>query len=238
LLEAFILGFGAGIAATPHCLGMCGGFPLYLAKSGGKGRAVSRQVLFVLGKSFTYVFLGVMAASLGVIVLKNTSLASIAPVLRIAAGVITLIFGLLMLGFRLPSIKPLQGIVETGFVRSLFGGLLVSPSPAAALCLGLGTGFLPCPLPMGMLAVAATSQNIFYAIALMAGVGLGTSPGLIAVGLFGIGLDRKFAKVGMRAAGIVVVAVGLLAIGRATGIISPHHPVNHAIPSCCQGHSE
>ena len=234
----FLLGLTAGIAATPHCLGMCGGFPLHLAKSSGERGVVLRQMLFVIGKSFTYVFLGTLAASLGLIVFKNTNLASYAPVLRLIAGLITVTFGLIMLGFRLPSIKPLQNISDTGFIRGLFGGLFSRPSPAVAFTLGLGVGFLPCPLPMGMLAVAAASHDIPQAVALMAGVGLGTAPGLLAVGLFGVGLDRKFAKIGMRAAGVLVLSIGLLTIGRTTGIIHKSNPINHTIPSCCQGHNK
>jgi len=232
---SFLLGLGAGIAATPHCLGMCGGFPLHLARSSKGERVAPRQVLFILGKSFTYIFLGTLAAALGVVLFKDTTLAKGAPLLRVIAGSITLLFGLMMLGFRLPPIKKLQGISDTGMVRGLFGGLFTSPSPAAAFVLGLGVGFLPCPLPMGMLATAAISHSIPHGMALMAGVGIGTAPGLLGVGLFGIGLDRKLRGVGMRAAGVVVLAIGLLTVGRATGLIAkPHSPT--VIAPCCQEH--
>lgn len=234
MLKFFLMGLAAGIAATPHCLGMCGGFPLHLAKSSGKGVSALRQVLFVIGKMFTYVFLGTLAAALGVILLKNTSLASAAPALRITIGAITVVFGLAMLGVKLPSIRVLQGISDRGLVRDLLGGLINSPSPAAAFLLGLGVGFLPCPLPMGMLALSAASHSVPHGVALMAGVGLGTAPGLLAVGLFGVGLD-KFAKFGMKAAGLVVLALGLLTIARATGIVQHHGTVAHVLPPCCCG---
>ena len=232
---SFLLGLVAGISATPHCLGMCGGFPLHLAKSSGKGQVFLRQLLFVMGKSVTYMFLGALAASLGVIVLKDTQLAKAAPVIRLAAGIITLIFGLLMLGIKLPSIKPLQNISDAGFIKSIFGGLLISPGPLSALVLGLCVGFIPCPLPIVMLGVSAASHNVLYGIILMAGVGVGTAPGLLGVGLCGAGLNRRFAKVGMKLAGVVVVSIALLTIGRASGMIPKAHPINYAIPSCCGG---
>lgn len=232
---SFIIGFMAGLAATPHCLGMCGGFPLHLAKSSREGKAALRQLLFVVGKSFTYMFLGALAASVGVVLLKDTSLARSAPLLRLAAGFLTLLFGILMLGFRLPSFRPLKGIADTGFVRGIFGGILVNPHPAAALALGLAAGFLPCPLPLIMLGIAATYHDVLHGIMLMAGVGLGTAPGLLAVGLFGVGVDRKFARTGMRVVGVIVIAIGLLTIGRASGLMPKTHPVNHTIPSCCEG---
>lgn len=235
---AFLVGLVAGAAATPHCLGMCGGFPLHLAKSSVRGRAVLRQVLFVTGKSFTYVFLGALASALGVIFFKNTALASAAPVARTIAGAVTVIFGLLMLGFKLPAIKLLQGIADAEIVKGAFGAILVNPSPGAAFVLGLGTGFLPCPLPLVMLASAAASHSVPQGMALMAGVGLGTAPGLLAVGLLGVGLDRKLTRFGMRAAGVIVVMIGLLTIGRATGIIAKNHAVNHVAPPCCEGRAE
>jgi len=224
MLATFLTGLIGGLLNTPHCLGMCGGFPLHLAKSSGDGKAALRQILFVAGKTFTYIFLGAMASALGVILFKNSSIAPFAPVLRTVAGLVTIAFGLLMLGFRLPPIRALQGVSEAGLVRSVFGGLFTSTSPVAAFTLGLGVGFLPCPLPMGLLAVAALSHNVLHGMLLMGGMGIGTAPGLLAVGLLGAGLDRRFAKVGMRAAGVVLIGIGLMTLGKVVGII----PVSHS----------
>ncbi len=223
MLAAFLTGLVAGVLNTPHCLGMCGGFPLHLAKSSKTGKVTLRQLLFIAGKTFTYIFLGAMAAALGVVVFKDTSIASFAPVLRVAAGLITITFGLLMVGVKLPSLKALQGISEAGFIRSLFGGLFSSPGPTAAFTLGLGVGFLTCPLPMGLLAIAALSHNVPHGMVLMAGMGIGTAPGLLAVGLFGVGLDRRFAQVGMRAAGAVLILIGLLTLAKVVGVVPVPH---------------
>jgi sulfite exporter TauE/SafE len=88
-----------------------------------------------------------------------------------------------------------------------------------------------------MLGIAALSHHLPSGIALMAGVGLGTAPGLLMVGLFGAGLNRSYARVGMRAAGVIVVALGLLTIGRATGIVHAKSAVNKVIPPCCGEHA-
>ncbi|MDO8588187.1 MAG: sulfite exporter TauE/SafE family protein [Armatimonadota bacterium] len=226
---AFIVGLAAGFAATPHCLGMCGGFPLQLARSSHRRLATLRQALFVIGKTFTYMFLGALASALGIVLLKDTSLAAAA--LRAAGGLITVVFGLSMVGVRIPSIGPLRRISDMGVVRGLFAPVLASPGPAAALTLGLGVGFLPCPLPLAMLAAAAASHNVTYGMALMAGVGLGTAPGLLAVGLFGVGLDRRFARFGMKAAGCIVIMIGLLTLGRV--VVTAARPAAEGIPPCC-----
>jgi len=237
MLGAFVIGLVAGISMTPHCLGMCGGFPLHLAKPSKISAVAIRLVLFVIGKSVTYMFLGSLAAALGVVLLRDTSIASAAPALRLTAGIITMIFGLMMLGLRLPAIKPLQGITDKLFLKPVFGPLLSNPGPSTALILGMCVGFLPCPLPIFMLGLATASQNVPYGILIMAGVGIGTAPGLLAAGFLGSGLFLKFAKVGMRAAGILVIAIAIFTIGRATGAIPKAHPINHVIPSCCGGNS-
>lgn len=256
MLTDFLLGFGAGIAATPHCLGMCGGFPLHLARPGSRGSAALRQVLFVAGKCFTYMFLGTLAAALGVVLLRDTRLAGAGPALRVAAGAITIFFGLLMVGVRWPfhhgsteggkhgregtpdresakGRKRGRGERE-GLGVSFLGGLVSAPGYASAFVLGLGVGFLPCPLPMGMLAAAAAMHSVPHGISLMAGVGLGTAPGLLAVGLFGMGLDWKLKRAGMRVAGLVVIAIGLLTIYRAMGSMPRSHIVDSVVPPCCQ----
>ncbi len=278
MLTSFLLGLGAGIAAAPHCLGMCGGFPIHLAKSpkSSAGRSIVRQLLFVGGKTLTYTFLGAMAAALGVVLFRDTRFSAWAPAMRIIAGSVTVLFGLVMLGVRLPRTKVLQsgvqscgdmgsaspecraqrGVSKGGLsggrasirstdraysalagsvlARNIFGPLLVSPGPGAALALGLGVGFLPCPLPMGMLAAAAVSHSVRHGILLMMGVGLGTAPGLVAAGILGAGLDRRFRKVGMRAAGLVVLVIGLMTIGHATGVIATPHASHNPAPCCCE----
>jgi sulfite exporter TauE/SafE len=249
---------------------MCGGFPLHLAKADARGSLPLRQTLFVAGKSMTYIFLGALAAALGVILLKSTPIARAAPALRIAAGAITFVFGMAMLGVpwrRLVSaFPPRKAPVKSGTARSggdegkgehgrteerkhgrqgsegavgrlfggMLGGLLNRPSPSSAFVLGLAVGFLPCPLPLGMLAIAAASHNVPTGIALMAGVGLGTAPGLLAVGLFGSGLNWKLKKTGMRTAGVIVSVIGLLTVCRAIGGIPRSHVVDSVVPSCCQ----
>jgi len=233
---AFWIGLAAGLAATPHCLGMCGGFPLHLARQTGRGKAILRPALFVLGKSFTYVFLGALAGAMGIILFRNTGLSVAAPAMRMAAGVLMVIIGLGLAGVRVPLPKLLPWRIGTGLGKGIFSGFLTSPGPLSAFLLGLGAGFLPCPLPMAMLAAAAAGHHVPAGMAMMAGVGLGTAPGLLAIGLFGVGLDRRFSRVGMRLAGIVVILMGLMILGRATGLVGTGHAAGHSPPACCGPH--
>jgi sulfite exporter TauE/SafE len=211
---------------------MCGGFSLYLSKSSSVRGGFVRGLLFVLGKMSTYAFLGALAAALGAIIFRNTPLEPYARLMRIGAGAITIAFGLAMLGLRFTALK-MPRVIDSGLIRSLFGGLSATRNPFAGLVLGLGAGFLPCPLPLGMLAIAAGSHSIPAGIALMVGVGAGTAPGLLAAGLVGAGLNRRFSQLGARAAGIVVLAIGILIVGRNVGILNHAHSIDKIVPSCC-----
>ena len=230
--SAFLIGLLAGFAAFPHCVGMCGGFALYLSKPQNPRGSMTRQILFLCGKTFTYIFLGVLASSLGKALFNGNSLSSASFILRILVGLLTVVFGLAMLGITLPA-SPLNGKFQDltkyieGFIKLPAGSGSIS-----AFGLGLGVGFLPCPLLMGMLAALVGLHNLFYGAALMAGVGFGTAPGLLAVGLLGTGLSHKFKVIGTRAVGVVVLAIGLLIIGRTTGLVSGT-PVDKVLPACC-----
>ncbi len=202
-------------------------------------QSLARLGLLVGGKCFTYVFLGAVAAWFGVIVFKNTTLSPAVPYVRLAAGVAIAVMGLSMIGVRLPKAKragpPPHPFLKGGganFAHTCIAPLLRNRSGTSAFVLGLGVGFLPCPLPMGMLAIAAANHHVLSGIALMAGVGVGTAPGLMAVGLFGAGLNRKLARIGMQAAGVLVLAIGLLMFARAAdALLRPNLPGN--LPPCC-----
>jgi hypothetical protein len=237
----FLTGLVAGIAATPHCLGMCGGFPLYLASSPRTRLTLLRQILFVTAKTFTYVFLGALAAAFGKVVLKDTPLLSLATLLKFAIGFLTVILGLAMLGVRIPIRRHPHAEMGADLVSSSLRRLFSSASPAAPFVIGLFAGFIPCPVPMGLLAgllAAPTgSHSIPHGIALMAGLGLGTSPGLLTAGVLGAGIERKFVRVGMKAVGVVVLAIGLLSLGRTTTAAFHARATGQAMPGCCEDHA-
>lgn len=241
MIVMFLLGLFGGLSATPHCLAMCGSFPLHLGRSTKKGSTVLRQLLFLTGKTCTYIFLGAVAGALGTVLFKDTAAARLIPTVRMTAGCLMLIFGISMLGFRLPSLrsnrKATSEIVIISLLRGLFRGLLISPTPISSFILGLAVGYLPCPLPLGMLAVAAVSHSVVAGMIIMAGVGLGTSPGLLGLGLFGAGIfggaKQRSANTASRIAGVIVIIFALLTVLHAAGV---NTPLDRTIPSCCREH--
>ncbi len=214
LYSGFLMGLLGGLAATAHCLGMCGGFPLHLSRAAA-GPVLARQLLYVLGKTFTYTFLGALFGALGNTLAESGLLPGSQNGLAIVAGVAIILFGLGMLGVRLPS--PLAGkwnAYEWGFIKSIYRQFFAHPSLGASFTLGLATGLLPCPITLAMLAVAAGSHSVVQGMLLLAGLGVGTAPGLLGVGLCGNLVSARWRRFGLRPAGIIVILLGLVTVAR------------------------
>jgi len=94
-----------------------------------------------------------------------------------------------------------------------------TPGPLASLLLGAATGILPCGIAMGMLAFAVATRSPLLGMAAMVGLGLGTSPVLLGIGLSASLLDSRLRLIGLRAAGALMVLLGVLAFLRPAGIL-------------------
>ncbi len=92
--------------------------------------------------------------------------------------------------------------------------MLASPSPASPLALGIFNAFLPCQLIYAFAARAAATASAIDGALLMVAFGLGTIPAMLT-----LGMTRVLARPRIRArlslaAGIVVVAFGVVTVLR------------------------
>jgi cytochrome c-type biogenesis protein len=192
--------------------------PGYLAFiAGGKGKVVRNAAAFVLGFSVVFILLGAFAGFLG---------AFIGPwreTLGQAAGIILIIFGLVMLGVRIPF---LSGQKNIGIPKWLSVG-----SPVSSMLIGalFALGWSPCigPVLGTVLLFASTSSTALQ--------------GAVLLGIFSIGLGLPFlltalllekaqaafqkwakaADVLSKVGGIVLIALGILmVIGRMDLLLS------------------
>lgn len=181
-----------------------------LTEEGGMDRALARKVFlssvaFVLGFGTVFVSLGAAATVLGQFIAENLE------ILRWAAGIIIIAFGLHYMGvFRIGFLdfekrfhvqaKP------TGFVG------------AYGLGLAFAFGWTPCvgPVLASILMVAATGESIFYGISLLsvyaAGIGVPFLIAALAVQPF-----MRFMIKFRRHMRKVEITIGLLLIG--TGVL-------------------
>jgi len=213
------------LAASIHCVGMCGGFVLAVSAPGRTPplALVGRQLLLQLGKATTYIFLGTLAGALGAAVTRSTTLAWAGRALTVLAGIVIILAGLTLLGWRSVS----DGRAVARWIAPVWnrvvGPLLVSRPRGSALIVGMAMGFLPCPLIYAGLAAAVAGASALLGASIMAGVSLGTIPALLLVAALGAVRPKRFGPWPLRIAGVLLVAAGLFALGRGLGLIQRHH---------------
>ena len=202
-MEQVLAALVTAALSFPHCLGMCGAFPLHLS---GSERPFSRQLCWHAGRIVTYVFLGFLFSGRVVPAAQN--------VLAVALGLVMVVMGLLLMG-ALPS-RFRAGETGEGFFASFIRQIFRAPTGAGALTLGLATGFLPCPIVLGFLAFSAQSGSVLTGMAVMAAVGVGTVWSLLVLGLTGSLFSARLRRWGAVASGVVLVLLGAATALRAT----------------------
>lgn len=212
------------LAASIHCVGMCGGFILAVS---GPGRTpplplVGRQLLLQLGKATSYMFLGALAGALGAAVMKSGALAWTGRGLSLIAGVAIALAGLTLLGWRS---TPDAGVARwlAPVWNRVVSPLLVSRPRGSALVVGMAMGFLPCPLVYAGLAAAVAGGSALFGASIMAGVALGTIPALALVAALGAVRPVRLGPWPVRVAGALLIAAGAFTLVRGFGVLHHHH---------------
>ncbi|MEZ4703187.1 MAG: sulfite exporter TauE/SafE family protein [Rhodothermales bacterium] len=208
----------AGLLGGAHCIGMCGGFPLMIAHlSPDTGSRTARMGLYGLGKTVSYMALGLVAGGGGALMHLlmggQQILAGILGGLLIVAGV-TYLFGQRGLaGSRLVA----RG---TAWLAAALKRLFDRGGATGALSVGLMNGLLPCPLVYAMLLRAGAAATPLDGALTMGLFGLGTLPAL-----FGLAWAGQFIKPYWRqrinvVTGLLLIALGIMTILRGMGA---HH---------------
>jgi sulfite exporter TauE/SafE len=70
-----------------------------------------------------------------------------------------------------------------------------------------------------MLAAAAGSHSVALGMAVMGGLGVGTSAVLLGIGVSGTLVDTRVRRIGLRGAGVIVMLVGVVTLLRPTGLL-------------------
>jgi sulfite exporter TauE/SafE len=211
--------FMAGLLGSSHCIGMCGGFALALGSSAVTFRAnLGRQLVYTAGRVFTYTVLG-MAAAFGGWRLASAmpQLVNLPAALAIVAGCFLIYQGLKSAGWLG---RPVRGAANGCLAGSIFSTFLTAPGWTGPFLAGLLTGLLPCGLLYGMLALAASSRNLWIGGAAMALFGLGTAPVMVLTGSGGSLLSLAARRHVLRVAAWCVVLTGLISIARGCGFLT------------------
>jgi len=233
----FALIFVSGVLGSAHCIGMCGGIAATMSL-GTKSitGAMLRQICWSLGRTLTYVFLGIAAASVGAKFLRAQGNAVwLQAMFAIVAGLLLVVQGLHAAGWlrwRVRRKANVPCVTRTVFSQFFRGG-----SSTSAFIAGLVTGFLPCGLVYSFLALAASSGSVGKGILIMLCFGLGTIPVMMLTGaglsMATIGIRRKL----IRIAGISVLVTGLMTTARGVTFAASSRAksATDACPLCVDG---
>ncbi len=196
-----------------------------LPRAAGPPPRLPPLVLYVSGKSLTYAFLGTVFGFAGGWLVRSARFAFAQDLLAYLSGGLLALFGLMLLG-AVPNRLVLSQPDSCGSVlRPLFRGFLAAPGPLSALLLGALTGYLPCPITLALLAAAAASRSPLSGLLLLAGLGLGTAPALLGLGFSGSLVAMHTRRFGLRAAGALLLLLGLITALRPSHLLCRVLPI-------------
>lgn len=231
-MTAYALIFAASLFASVHCVGMCGCFAMLCGgqKDSLAGRGLS-QVIYTLGRLFTYVFLGVAAGTAGTLIWElQWGQAAIAG-LSILSGIVFIVLALEILGFwrRIGGFGAMASRVLSLGLAPLIHHFAGKQTLPATFAIGVFTGLLPCGLVYAFALKAATTGGAFTGGLTMLAFGLGTAPSMVAVGLLGGSLTGAFRQRVYRFSAVILLILGVITVLRGTPVVSHVMEHNHAM---------
>jgi len=221
--------FMLGLLGTGHCIGMCG--PLVVALPGQTGR-FSAHLAYHAGRLMTYGGIGALMGAAGQGLTRMAVAVGNDPmvwVIRTQAG-ISLLAGLFLLFF---------GLSRLGFVAEPRWMVVAMPNrmpgwkhlikrPAAQrsnldlFAMGLVLGGLPCGLSYAAFSKALASGDVTTGLASALVFGLGTLPGLLAIGAGAAVLMKRYRRQADLLAGLIMIGMAamlLVTMAEMVGVI-------------------
>ena len=197
----------AGLMATPHCAGMCGGFATACA------RPRSGLVAWHLGRITTYAGIGAVGGAAGQLLPGPQWVpAAVATILLVwfAAGLAGVVRPVAP---RLPVLSRITSRVAGG------------RSGASRYAFGMLTGMLPCGMVYAAASMAVASGSPVVGAGVMVAFGAATVPGLTVLS---VSLQRVAARSiwRRRALALLILVLGLWSVSSRTGLhgAAHHHP--------------
>ena len=217
-----------GLAASGHCIVMCGGIAAALGMASAPGRTggprLSLTVAYQLGRITSYALAGLLAGGLlgGLIALLDS------PAVRTALRMASALALLVAAGVAFGRIKD-GGFGIGGWLwmrlAPLGRRLLPVTTLPRALAFGMVWGWMPCGFVYAVLLIAALAADPLQAALTMLIFGLGTVPAMLATALGGQQLLRRLAgrPYARRAAGVILLACAALTF------TAPWLPLGHGV---------
>lgn len=213
---AFLVGL---IASVSTCLAVVGGLILSLSAQASKDSVNTRPfILFHSGRVIGFAVLGAILGMLGGILSINQN---VTATLGVLASLVMII-----LGINLLEVFQFTKKLQISLPKSIFRNLIkLEKGIAAPLLIGVATFFLPCGFTQSMQVAALASGSWTQGAMIMLMFALGTLPMLVLISFSSYKFaNSRFAPIFYKAAGIVVIGLGVFSLitGLAgIGIIKP-----------------
>ena len=207
-----VIAFGAGLISflSPCVLPLIPGYISYISGSSlnelieKKSVNIFPIILFTLGFSFVFISFGATASFLGSVILNNSY------ELRIASGIIIIIFSLHILGILNLNFLNYEKRIYTEKKSGIFSSILVG--------MAFGFGWTPCigPILGSILVLASTEQSLNRGILLLVFYSLGLAIPFIISGyliqkflVFSKNFKKNISLVS-KLGGVILLATGIL----------------------------
>ncbi len=221
----------SGILGSAHCLGMCG--PLAISLSAGAppgANHLNRQLIFSIGRIFTYSFCGAVAGLGGAwMTTQSSGFVQSQATLAVFAGVFLVLMGLVTAGVLPRPLYGLLGRMPCG-ASSWLKTFLAGPGWSGPLLAGLFTGFIPCGLVYAFLLKAGSTASMGSGMLTMLAFGMGTVPLMVLVGYGGQFLSLVSRAHLFRIAAWCIVLTGAISIARGALLF---HAENKSTTATC-----
>ncbi len=203
----YTLAFVTGVLGSGHCLGMCGALVSGYFMNIGKNKSYLPYFAYQFARVLVYVCIGLLAGSLGVVLVSGGMFGKLQSILQMTIGSIVIILALGILG-----LIPWQGSVKLlpmNLLRKGYAAARTKGPVTGAVIAGFLNGLMPCPLTFAMYVQATSAATVSEGGLLLLAFGAGTLPTMLLISF-------AFAKMGaglrgfmLKSAAIVMIFMGL-----------------------------
>lgn len=221
----YTLAFIAGFLGSGHCLGMCGALVSGYFMNSRQQRSYWPYLTYQIARISVYGVFGLVAASLGVVLIASGLFGKIQSLLQMLIGAVVIVLALGILGWL-----PLQGsirLLPMPWLRKGYASSRTKGPIAGSLLAGLLNGMMPCPLTFAMAVKAASAASIHEGGALMLTFGAGTLPMMLFISLAFGKISAHIRGLMYKAAAAVMAVMGVNTLYRGLSFYFQEHFKHH-----------
>ena len=203
----YSLAFVAGFLGSGHCLGMCGALVSGYFMKAGKNKSYLPYFAYQFTRISVYTLVGVLAASLGVVLVSSGLFGKLQSILQMLIGGVVIILALGILGWI-----PWQGSIRLIPMQTLRKGYATASQKGpvlGAMIAGLLNGLMPCPLTFAMAVKATSATSLLEGGALMLAFGAGTLPMMLFISVAFGKMSAKLRGFMYKTAAFIMMFMGL-----------------------------